>query len=422
MLCVALRQYLFRRLNHCGATYAPCGHHVRDGVVKNCTGTIFIPHYRKKKAMTEAQFVQAMQNKHKFWIDNARILCIWLLFPFHAAMIFNAFGEGWYILSTPSKAASILNFSTYPWWMSGLFLLAGISAFYSLHRRNVTTYVKERVCKLLIPLVAGLVLLVPIQAYLADKFHKGYEGSYWDHLSIFFSITDFSGYDGAFSPAHLWFILYLFIISLVSLPIIFLVKKFGEARDKNNPCSNRPFAMKGIGLILLGIIPPIIEPLGDIGGKSVTEFLGWFLIGYFFISSEETQKRIKKKWLIWLCIFSVLFLIRAIYYLTIYDGDIFWGVTNTLYRWFGILTLIALGQKFLDRKFCFTTYFSKAAFPFYIFHQSFIVIAGYFACQTISSPLLQYIVIMLSAFVLTFLTYELAKRIGITRFLFGIKR
>lgn len=248
-------------------------------------------------------------NTRKYWIDNIRTLCIFLLFPFHAVMIFNDLGERWYINGPECMAASMFNFCVYPWWMSGLFVLAGMSTVYALQQRNIREYAKERFFKLFIPLLFGMIIIVPVQSFLADKYHNGYVGSYFEHFSRFFTITDFSGNDGCFSPGHLWFALYLFIISIICIPIIIWYK------NKEKHINGKK--MIGWKLIVLGIIPTIIKSLGNIGGKSVTEFLGWFLIGYFVMSIEEVQIYVKKHYKIWLAITVSIMLSRCICYLFI---------------------------------------------------------------------------------------------------------
>ncbi len=355
-----------------------------------------------------------MDKGRKMWIDNVRILCILLLIPFHTVMIYNASGEIFYINSTPVKAASMFVFCTYPWWMSGLFVIAGISTVYALKRRTYREYMMERVRRLLIPLLAGILLVIPVQTYLADKFHNGYEGNYWQHYSRFFQITDFGGYDGAFTPGQLWFILYLFVVSMVSIPLIAWAKK----REWKIPSQK----LCGWGIILVGVIPPVIEPLGDIGGKSLTEFWGWFLIGYFVLSNEDVQEYIGKKWKISSTVAVAAIVIRCVAYQTFGGPELFWGISNTILRWAGILALLGLGMQFLNKKFSWTEYLSKAAFPIYFFHQSWVVIFGYLFVNSIPNDGVAYLLIVLCSFAATILSYEVAKRIGVTRFLFGIKK
>ena len=54
--------------------------------------------------------------------------------------------------------------------MALLFVIAGMCARYSLEKRSVKEFVKERVSKLIIPFVSGILLLIPIQTLYARKF------------------------------------------------------------------------------------------------------------------------------------------------------------------------------------------------------------------------------------------------------------
>lgn len=66
-----------------------------------------------------------------------------------------------------------------------------------------------------------MILTIPIQTLFAGKTVFGSNWSIIENYKYFFThFTDLSGYDGGFTPGHLWFIFFLFIISLLSLTII----------------------------------------------------------------------------------------------------------------------------------------------------------------------------------------------------------
>ena len=157
----------------------------------------------------------------KYYLDNLRIIMILLLFPVHTFMIWNNFGTKFYVWDGENNLLSTLITIINPWFMLVLFIIAGICARYSLKKRDTSDFIKERFKKLLIPFISGVILLVPIQTFYARKFFFDYNGTILDNYRYFFThFTDLSGYDGAFTPGHLWFILFLFVISLISLIII----------------------------------------------------------------------------------------------------------------------------------------------------------------------------------------------------------
>lgn len=158
--------------------------------------------------------------ERKHYIDNLRNMTILLLFPVHTFMIWNDFGSQFYIWLGESKILSTCIVLINPWFMPLLFVLAGMSARYALEKRSTGEFIRQRIGKLLIPFLTGLVFIIPFQTFYARKFFCEYQGSLWENLCYFFThLMDFSGYDGAFTPGHLWFILFLFLISMIALAV-----------------------------------------------------------------------------------------------------------------------------------------------------------------------------------------------------------
>lgn len=356
--------------------------------------------------------------QRKYYIDNLRILCILLLFPFHAAMCFNAFGDGFYVWFSGSKALSQIVIGVYPWWMSLLFVLAGMSTLYALKRRTAAQYAKERVLKLLIPLVFGLLIIVPPQTYIADVFNCGYTGNYFEHYSVFFGkLTDLTGQDGAFTPAHLWFILYLFVISMVTLPLTAWYAK----KEKKMPVGKLPLPV----ILSFFVVTKLSTAILDLGGKSVGGFLVLFLLGFFVISDEQVQEKLEKNAFPLGIAWILLIIARCTMYGLDASGDVadvFFLVGYAMLEWIGILAAIGLGRKFLNKNWKFTQYFAPAAFPMYFFHQTVLVAVAFFTAMLTRNVPIAWLVIVILSFTLTVAVYELFKRCPVTRFMFGIKK
>ena len=90
--------------------------------------------------------------ERKYYIDNLRWLAILLLFPFHAAQIWSG-GEysGFYIWSHTNTVLYVFSTFVYPWYMTFLFTIAGMSCKYSLLKRTNKQFVVERIKKIVIP-------------------------------------------------------------------------------------------------------------------------------------------------------------------------------------------------------------------------------------------------------------------------------
>lgn len=349
----------------------------------------------------------------KSYIDNLRTMCILFLFPFHTSMIYNNWGEKFYVKGTPEYLPSLFCVIQYPWWMTLLFVLAGMSSYYALTKKSSREYISERIHKLLIPLFTGLVLIVPAQSYIADIFYNGYSGSYFEHYSIFFTkFTDLTGGDGGFTPGHLWFILYLFIVSLISIP--FMTKYIKSKRKL-------PYEKINIViLILLFIVVLVCTPILEIG-KSVGEALACFVLGFFILSNEKIQDRLEKnKWFLG-GLFLLFMIIQAIIWNLGLDKGILFDIEYRIYLWIGILFFIGFGQTYLNGKNKVLSYLSKASFSLYYFHQTILVIIGYYVLKLSYATWIQFLIIMIGAFLISIGCYELFRRNKVTAYLFGIK-
>ena len=98
------------------------------------------------------------------YIDWLRILLILSVFLFHVGMIFNTWD--WHVkndLKVP-ELKNIMTFLHY-WRIPLLFLVSGAGTFFALGIRTPGQYLKERFKRLLIPAIAGIFILVPVQVY-----------------------------------------------------------------------------------------------------------------------------------------------------------------------------------------------------------------------------------------------------------------
>ncbi len=109
------------------------------------------------------------------------------------------------------------------------------------------------------------------------------------------SFSDLSGYRGTFTPAHLWFILFLFVISMAVLPVC--IATLRHRRENGIGSFGRLFE-KGWFLVLLFIPLLISEALPDISGKNPFFYAMYYMNGFFIASNENAWKVIDKiKWL-----------------------------------------------------------------------------------------------------------------------------
>ncbi|MFA4850062.1 MAG: acyltransferase family protein, partial [Methanoregula sp.] len=356
------------------------------------------------------------------YIDNLRWMCILMLFPFHTAFVFCSGWYGYYVSSAyTSTTAHCLTVAVEPWIMPLLFCIAGVSTKFALEKRTPLVYLKERVTKLLVPFFAGLVLICPVIAYYALKFHTGYTGSFAGACVHFFSsihnFPDTSGITGDFSVDHLWFILFLFIFSVVALGVILLGQRLtGLALNPDK-----------MNLLVLGLLFIPVWLLNFVGfnvtGYSFVSYFAIFLIGYYLFSMDSVQAQLEKYWVVLQAAWMVLTIgVMWTYGIFLGHSEVFWGNSAifVLTGWTGVLALMGAGRHLFDRTNNFAAYLGAASYPVYIIHQAILVAIAYYVVKLAIPPSLQFMAIVIFSILLTFSCYEILRRIPGVRALFGI--
>ena len=361
-------------------------------------------------------------------IDWIRNICVLLLFVFHTASIFTYY-EPWYIWSnSKSWLATMIFIICIPWHMPVLFFLAGASTRFSLGSRSEKIYIWERVKKLLIPFILGMLILVPPQGYFARASRGKPVGNYFQQWKYFWTTISDIPYDGGFGPAHLWFILYLFIISIIGLFIIRSFKKEGMKKFllkiKYILTSRHSLVFTVVLLFIADMIPLAIAE------KNILIFLIVFLMGYIVYGDTDYLEYIdknKKKSLIITVIFFVLYISIILPYYNLGNSDdkglkVLLSITRNGAMITNIVTIIGYGTKYLTSRGKLLDYLNKACFPVYILHQPVIVIIAYYLLEYSTLPMYLSILIILGSSVpITFGIYEIFRRIKITKYLIGAK-
>src|SRR4051812_44065143 len=152
------------------------------------------------------------------FLDWLRVIAIFVLLFFHTGMLF----VGWDFHIQNRETISALAFPmdlAHRLRMPLLFVIAGAGLFYALQRRTAVGVLRERTLRLMLPVVFGMFVIVPPQLFIERVFRGQWHGGYLDFY--FHKVLQFQPYPaGNFSWHHLWFIVYLFVYALISLPLL----------------------------------------------------------------------------------------------------------------------------------------------------------------------------------------------------------
>ena len=97
-------------------------------------------------------------------------------------------------------------------------------------------------------------------------------------------------------------------------------------------------------------------------------------------------------------------------------------LAQALLSWGLLIGFITLGSRVFNFKNRFIAYASEAVLPFYILHQTVIIMVGYYVVRWELHPALKYLTIVLLSFTLIVALYDLLiRRIRVLRVLFGMR-
>lgn len=331
-----------------------------------------------------------------------------LVVVFHVVDIFNSTGAILHFKAPGIPAIDSFAYFVYPWFMGCLFVIAGISARYSLSTRSPKEYARERVRKLLIPFLAGMLLLAPATTALSFTASNSWpQFATVPPLVLYFIMV-------AIGMGHLWFILELFAVSMVFL----IIRYF----DKNDKVWNLG-GQANLGMILLLYVP--LLGAAQIGNflavfRNIL-FLALFLIGYFIFSHDSIQEKIKR----YRIPLTVIALILCVVQTDVYWGQNFSEIVNQpvvmLYTWTMILAVLGNAQAYLNFSNRYTAYLAKKSYLIYIFHYLPMITIAYLVTKMWHLPIIvNYILVLVFSCVATFIICELIPRIPGVRALFGI--
>lgn len=322
------------------------------------------------------------------------------------------------------------------WRMPLLLFISGAGTYMALGKRTPKQFAGERFKKLFIPLLFGMFVVVPPQIYYEHI--KEYTG-YWDFYKTVFNFVPYP--KGSFSWHHLWFVLYLLIFSLLALPFLNYLRSGKSAgfREKAYKLLSGPVALLFVPSILILLTQIILRPYFDEETHDLvhdwaffTFYFLFFLFGMLCYSNPKLWDAIgaNRKFLLSAALFilipfyGIYFHFRELVQLpwNIDTLETAFDVVAIFMSWFTVITVIAYGQHYLNKPHPWLKYFNEGLYPFYILHQTVIIVIGYYICQLNWSIAAKFFSISFLTLIGCVVVYALIiKSNNVGRFLFGVK-
>lgn len=349
----------------------------------------------------------------KHYLDNIRWLTVIIVLIYHVVYLFNSAGvPGAIAEKSGIKAFDTLLYFIYPWFMALLFVIAGISARYSLNKRSIKEFIDDRVTKLLVPSTLGLFVYHWISGYLNIKVGGGLE---FIPKILVYPISAIAGI------GPLWFAQVLFVFSIL---LVFIRKL--DIKDKlwNFGGKINIFILFLFFFPIWGVSQILNVPVLTMYRFGIYGFL--FLLGYFVFSHDEVIEKIEKIHIPMLIISLTLGVTYTAYYFgTDYtSSQCLQSFFTNIYLWAAIITILGCGKIYLNSSSRLSKYMSKSGFGFYVIHYPIVMVVCYLLHYYYHFPvILNYIITLVFEFTFTLGLYELFIKIPIIRYLvLGVKK
>ena len=377
----------------------------------------------------------------RYEYDWLRVITILFVFVFHCMLFFS---KGDWHLKNPvqSEMLDVIIGFLWSWMMPTFFLVSGTASWFVLEKRTAGGYLLDRVKRLIVPLfTVGFFLMLPPQFYFDLVTHAQFTGSFWDSIPLYFSnvgigldhgpyiiLTDFYG--------HLWFLIFLFFMCIMVLPLLVFLK---SESGKNMIHKLATICSKAGGMVIF-LIPLILIKIALEGvftsNDSWADFFfytAFFLLGYIIPSDRRFTVSLKQCMWLFLIGGSAGFAAVGFFKLGLgYDYPTHETFSTWMYFPFQVvisvtqlglvLFVTGFGMKYLCFTNAFLTYSNEAVFPFYILHQTVILIIGWFIRPWNIALFPKFMILVSISFIVTVITYEFfIRRINVVRVLFGMR-
>ena len=383
-------------------------------------------------------------------LDALRALVVVGLVFFHTAVIFGV-GEFPVKAGAENRVVTVLIAFGATWGMPLLFLISGMGVRYSLRSRDAGAFARERLRRLGVPLLVGLLTLVPLQDYLGLRRAGGqtspgeFYASFWDlrpALDFPLPVTA-----DRFATGHLWFLACLLALSLLLLPGLEWLRRPAGARlaERLGGLLARPGGILLPAVAIAAVEVALGSEVGH-GGWGLGSYALFLLCGYLVAADPRIGEALQRHWRPAAALGLLLFVAAGVAAFAAVDAQVdpftamdplslAFRLLKGVDGWLWVVAILGFARARIGRPRPtpaptatwgrarrLATYANDAVLPFYVLHETVIVVVAYVVLSWPVGGGLQYCVIALASLAGTLVLYDLGvRRHPVTRFLFGLK-
>lgn len=375
-----------------------------------------------------------MQQGRHYGMDWLRIGAFGLLILYHVGMVFVPWG---YHVKTehPEPWVVIPMLASNAWRMALLFAVSGFATATLLARQDgrIGRFLAGRVPRLLVPLAFGMAVIVPPQTWVELTTQHGYVRSYlafW--LGDYFAAGSVAG---IVVPTwnHLWFLVYLLAYTLVLGLLLCLPASWRAAAMR---IAGRALAGPRVILVPLALLGlrlaihwPAPEETHDLVGDlhAHEAYFAVFLFGVLLARSDLVWTAIRGWWRAAAGLAVAGYLVAVLLLVWLGAGDpppwseVLFAVAREVQGWAAIVALIGLADRYWNRDHRWRATLNEGVFPFYVIHQTAIVVTAYWLIGRGVHPAVQFAALLAATVAACWAFYQAGRAIPPLRPLVGLR-
>lgn len=348
-------------------------------------------------------------------LDWLRVSAFALLIVYHAGMAWS--GWNWHLVSPDSldwlrEGMRFVN----RWRMPLIFLVSGAAIMLALGQRSPGAFALDRVRRLLVPLVFGMIVLVPPQVYLERLYAGRFAGNFVQWLpQAFVGVYP----AGNLSWHHLWFLAYVLVLTAVCLPLFLWARSPAgrSALDRAATLTARTslhwLMPLPLAACILWLAPISSNPNGLVGDWYGLAYYGILLLyGAYVFGSRDLLAALNRQRFLSLGIGVAAY---AGLYVLFIDGAVrptiapadrpAYALVSAVNTMAWLFAIVGFANRHLTRRPAFLGEATEAVYPFYMLHQTVTVIAVYWLLRLGTPPAAGFILAVMATFLGTSILY-----------------
>ncbi|HEY6631424.1 MAG TPA: acyltransferase family protein [Rhizobiaceae bacterium] len=366
----------------------------------------------------------------RYDLDWLRVFAFGMLIFYHVGMFYVTWG--WHVKSRYSStllepAMGLTN----PWRLALLFFISGVAIRFVMDKAPMRRFLPGRIVRLAVPIVFGMAVVVMPQAYAELRYRGEIPPGLLSFYGQYLSFGDFSIIVPTWN--HLWYVVYILVYTLLAAALLPLLRYAAKQADAVFGFLSRGGAWR---VLLVPAVPFVfyrvaLEPYfptthtlwGD--WANIAHTLTIFLIGFMAAKNEDFWRAVDRAttascalslvlgglllaaWLNQTAVRADPTLLNAVLLLRIF------------YAWSIIVMLLGLARRFANRPGPALAYLTAAVFPYYILHQTIIVVVGYWFTLHEAPVGVEAAAIVAATVLGCAVGYEIIRRLGPVGMLFG---